>query len=125
MGRPRVNFNARTVYTDSGSRAAIAEMQKAFAMQFKKHLIKEAIEVEIIVQYARPACHYDRHGVLLQIAPRFKISTPDADNLAKIYLDAMNKVVYEDDRYVVKQSVCKIYNPFNEACTTIRIKRAE
>lgn len=34
---------------------------------------------------------------------------PDIDNLIKFYLDCFNKVLFEDDRYVVKMKIAKSY----------------
>lgn len=41
----------------------------------------------------------------------WKTSTPDADNLAKIVKDALNKIVYGDDAQVADLRVQKVYGP--------------
>lgn len=45
--------------------------------------------------------------------------SPDLDNLAKFILDAMNGVVYTDDRWVSTLYCSKIYAPENETIVTI------
>jgi Holliday junction resolvase RusA-like endonuclease len=44
------------------------------------------------------------------------IAKPDADNILKALLDALNEVAYDDDRYIYKISVERIYsdNPRTE-----------
>ena len=50
------------------------------------------------------------------------ISKPDCDNLAKFVLDAMNKIIYEDDSHVFELHVKKIYS--EDPKTIIVIKKA-
>ena len=40
---------------------------------------------------------------------QYKITKPDADNVAKFYLDAMSGIVYEDDNIIAKLIVSKYY----------------
>ena len=40
---------------------------------------------------------------------QYKITKPDADNVAKFYLDAMSGIVYEDDNIIAKLIVSKHY----------------
>ena len=39
---------------------------------------------------------------------------PDADNVAKIVLDSLNKIAYEDDKQVVELTVIKRWTFDNE-----------
>ena len=39
---------------------------------------------------------------------------PDADNIAKIVLDSLNKIAYEDDKQVVELTVIKRWTFDNE-----------
>lgn len=41
----------------------------------------------------------------------WKSSKPDADNIAKILKDGMNRVVYRDDAQVASLTVTKVYGP--------------
>lgn len=62
--------------------------------------------------YSRPKNHY-RTGkyshILKDSAPYYKTSTPDADNIKKFVMDALNKVYWKDDSYVVAWSGFKVY----------------
>jgi Holliday junction resolvase RusA-like endonuclease len=45
---------------------------------------------------------------------------PDADNIAKIILDALNEVAWDDDAQVVQLSVCKRYD--TDPCVIVTIE---
>ena len=38
------------------------------------------------------------------------VKKPDCDNIAKIVLDALNKIAYKDDSQVIELSVKKLYS---------------
>ena len=46
--------------------------------------------------------------------------SPDIDNLAKSILDGMNRVVWDDDRLVVKLTACKKWGERGEALVAVR-----
>ena len=45
------------------------------------------------------------------VQPVYHKSKQDIDNLCKLYLDAMNKLVWRDDNQVVELSACKLCSP--------------
>jgi Holliday junction resolvase RusA-like endonuclease len=47
-------------------------------------------------------------------------SKPDADNLAKSWLDALNKIAFVDDALVATVRVSKRYGPASIAVCTVR-----
>lgn len=51
----------------------------------------------------------------------FKETKPDIDNLSKFYLDAMNKLIFEDDAQVVEINCKKYY--YHEEKTIICVRR--
>ena len=61
------------------------------------------LAVEIIVVRPRPASASKRQ--------LFPIARPDLDNYYKLYLDAMNEIVYMDDSNVVNLSGWKVFGP--------------
>ena len=61
----------------------------------------------------RPNDHFkskNRSNSLKTNLPFAHTAKPDVDNLIKFMLDAMNKIVYEDDKQVVKLTACKLYD---------------
>ena len=51
-----------------------------------------------------------------------KITKPDVDNVAKIFLDAMNEVVFVDDKAVTTLLVKKVWAVGREAKATSEIE---
>ena len=48
-------------------------------------------------------------------------SKPDLDNFLKLFLDAMNKVVYMDDSQIVEIFATKVYSKY--PCTVINVAK--
>lgn len=75
------------------------------------------LSVKIVFFMKRPDSHFRRRGdrqvgnlkdgMDLEMP---HIGTPDADNLAKFVLDAMQGVVYSDDRFVFSLVAMKVYD---------------
>ena len=59
-------------------------------------------------------------GVLKDSAPTVMVSTPDVDNVAKFYLDALNGKAFVDDRQIVRLEATKRYGEMD--AVDIRIK---
>ena len=74
--------------------------------------ISTAIEVCIKAFFNRPKSHYGtgkNAGKLKASAPEYCVVNKDVDNIAKIVLDALNKIAYVDDKQVVSLTVSKQY----------------
>ena len=59
--------------------------------------------------FARPRSHCTAKGLLKAGAPRVHVCKPDADNLAKFVLDALNGIYYKDDSQIYYLNVEKKY----------------
>ena len=59
-------------------------------------------------------------GILKDNAPLWHTTKPDIDNIAKIYLDSMNDIIYNDDRQIVWLTCIKIYSLEPKTEITIR-----
>ncbi len=59
--------------------------------------------------FARPCSHRTSKGVLRKSAPLCHVYKPDADNLAKFVMDALNGVYYKDDSQICALQVLKRY----------------
>jgi len=71
------------------------------------------LRVDINFYFQRPKNHYGtgkNANVLKTTAPYFHTSKPDADNLRKFCLDALNKVFWRDDSIICQGYSQKIYS---------------
>ena len=72
--------------------------------------ISEPVRVYLVVSFTPPAKVRKTQAEQLSKLGYVPCRTPDCDNLAKSVLDAMNDVVYCDDRQVYELSVLKRYS---------------
>jgi len=75
------------------------------------------IELQLCMIYVRPNTWSKKK----KAATFWKSSKPDSDNLAKIFKDAMNQIVWLDDAQVADLRVQKVYG--DTAGTIIRIRQ--
>ena len=59
-----------------------------------------------VLHFKRPKYHFKK-GQLRLNAPKHVLKTPDADNLAKFILDAVQKRILSDDKFVTTLVVHK------------------
>jgi Holliday junction resolvase RusA-like endonuclease len=80
-----------------------------------------AVEVELRFTFA-PAASWSEKRKLAAIAGEIPhVSKPDCDNLAKSWLDAMNRIVFTDDANVVQITARKNYEPASHAVALVRV----
>lgn len=82
------------------------------------------LQLDLRFYFTRPKSHYKsgKNAHLLKDSPpEYHTSRPDADNLIKFVMDALNKIYWKDDSYIVSLNVQKMYseNPRTEIELTI------
>ena len=96
--RPRFNIAAGKVYTPNATRSTENKIALFARCEMNKRKLK-AYDVPIIaylVFHGNFAYHTNRHGA-------------DVDNLSKLVLDALNGIVYTDDRLIYALRAEKVY----------------
>lgn len=88
------------------------------AWDFPGDPISQAMVVEIDYVYVPPESWSQKKKEAALGA--LKTTTPDLSNLIKFTEDALNGVIWEDDRYIVQLKAKKIYG--NEECTIIYVE---
>ena len=78
--------------------------------------------MEVLPYFVRPRAHFKK-GQLKPDAPRHVLKTPDIDNLAKFVLDAIQKKILWDDKFVTTLVVHKRWcSTKNEQRTEIELR---
>jgi Holliday junction resolvase RusA-like endonuclease len=77
--------------------------------------IKGPLQVIIRADYLVPKSWSRKR----RMAAEWKESKPDADNIAKIFKDAMNRIVFEDDAQVAWLIVQKKYGIFSRVTVSV------
>lgn len=70
----------------------------------------EPLEVEIIARYEIPKGTSKANKQKMLDGLIYPTKKPDADNIAKIICDALNKVAYNDDSQIVSLNITKEYS---------------
>ena len=110
-GRPR--FKRMGNFVQTYTPAATADYEKLVRLRFQNAggaITDKPVRVEITAFFAPPKSTKKRDRIEMlanRILPEKK---PDVDNVAKIILDALNKIAYKDDAQVVELSVKKLYS---------------
>jgi Holliday junction resolvase RusA-like endonuclease len=103
-GRPRFNPKGRP-FTPDNTRAYEEEIRWAAqdAMKGRKPFAG-AVVLSVCACYDCRLQPKNGH-------PLFKVSKPDLDNIVKLVLDGMNKIVFKDDAQVCIITATKAYGP--------------
>ena len=115
-GRPRFMKNGHT-YTPDKTRNYEELVRTLYKAKYKGEPTDEPVTVTINI-YTTPAKSLSKkkRAELLKQSPMKK---PDLDNVAKIILDALNKVAWQDDTQVVSLKVHRAWSNEEYVCVTI------
>ena len=109
-GRPRVNTTTAIAYTPAKTKEYEDLVKQYFIIKYRKiEPLQGRIAVTIIADFGVPknTSKKQREDILKgMISPTKK---PDIDNIAKIILDALNKLAFKDDNQITKLIIEKQY----------------
>jgi Holliday junction resolvase RusA-like endonuclease len=120
-GRPRFGAGGH-VYTPTPTKLAEARLIDAW-QQVGSPRLDGAIHLGISLVVARPKGHYRKDGSLSAAGlakPHPTGKKPDADNAAKLVMDAMNGRLYRDDVDVIELTVMRYWSDDGWERTVIR-----
>lgn len=114
-GRPRLGKGV--TYTDSKTREYEELVKWTFKQKYrnvKPVAEKVPVAVFIIAYYKQPKKFTKGEKTAVIDGKLFPTAKPDSDNIAKIILDPLNKLAFNDDNQVVKLIVEKRYSICDE-----------
>jgi Holliday junction resolvase RusA-like endonuclease len=82
--------------------------------------IAGAVAVDLKFTFVPPASWSEKKKLAAIAGDVPHVSKPDCDNLAKTWLDAMNRIVFTDDAKVVQITARKCYGPASHAVALVR-----
>ena len=114
--RPRFTKQGRT-YTPKETRnyeleIREAALNKAVASGYLKP--EGAVRVSITAWFSPPASWSKKKRAAAMAGDIYPTVKPDADNLGKAFLDALNEIAYHDDKQVVECTIRKRYTSSEE-----------
>lgn len=111
-GRPRFAQRGRfmSAYTPAETRNAEAFV-KLLATQAMagRAAYLGPLSVALVAWFEVPASASKKRKAAMLDQQVFPVGKPDADNLLKLYGDALNGIVWKDDSQIVRCSVRKVY----------------
>lgn len=110
-GRPRVNTITAIAYTPAKTKEYEELIKQYFIIKYRAiEPLEGRLCVTIKVHFSIPKnTSKSKTEEMLNntISP---VKKPDIDNIAKIVLDALNKLAFKDDNQITKLNVEKIYS---------------
>lgn len=85
-----------------------------YQQQDGRHFLNEPIRAEIRVYHKVPKSCTKKRLKAIREGLEYPQKKPDADNIAKIILDSLNKIAYDDDDQVVELMVKKLWTEESE-----------
>lgn len=109
-GKERPRFGQGRVYTPERTQQTQRDIQifgtRAMA---GKALLSGPLAATVVAHRSIPS-HFSAADRIAAVAGRvFPTAKPDADNIAKLALDALNQIVFEDDAQIVQLTVIKAF----------------
>lgn len=110
-GRPRVNTSTAIAYTPARTKEYEELIKQYFIIKYRAiKPLEGRLSVIIKAHFSIPknTSKLKTEDMLNNtISP---VKKPDIDNIAKIVLDALNKIAFKDDNQITKLNVEKIYS---------------
>ena len=123
-GRPRFKRMGNFVQTYTPEKTAAYEKLVRLRFQNAGGVITEKpVRIKIVACFAPPKSTRKRDKAEMLANRILPVKKPDSDNIAKIILDALNKIAYIDDSQVIELVVKKRYSA--EAKVTVHIEEIE
>ena len=107
-GRPRFTRCGQP-YTDQRTRGYEDEVRRAYKGA-RGPMFQGPVEVEIYAFHAVPKSWNKAARTIALANQAAPMRKPDADNIAKIVLDALNGLAWRDDTQVAKLTIAKLYS---------------
>ena len=114
-GKQRPRFNTKTGRAFTSNQTINYEnwIKQCYIEQSNK-LLQGAIRARIEIYYSVPKSYSKRKIEAIKYGTDYPMKKPDCDNVAKIVLDSLNKIAYDDDKQVVELTVLKRWTFDNE-----------
>lgn len=104
--RPRFNTKTGRAFTPGDTITYENWIRFAYQEQCGVHL-NGAIRARIEVYYKIPKSYTKKRVQAIREGLEMPLKKPDSDNIAKIVLDSLNKIAFDDDAQVVELTVIK------------------
>lgn len=105
--RPRM-VKGGHVYTPSQTVTYEKQIRECYKDQCGE-LLEGEIKADIVAYYKVPKSYTKKRQKIIENNLEYPMKKPDSDNIAKIVLDSLNGIAYNDDAQVVELHMFKKY----------------
>lgn len=110
-GRPRVNTSTAIAYTPARTKEYEELIKQYFIIKYRTiKPLEGRLSVTIKAHFSIPKNTSKLKTEEMLNNTISPVKKPDIDNIAKIVLDALNKIAFKDDNQITKLNVEKIYS---------------
>lgn len=110
-GRPRVNTSTAIAYTPVKTKEYEELIKQYFIIKYRAiKPLEGRLSVTIKAHFSIPKNTNKSNTEEMLNNKISPVKKPDIDNIAKIVLDALNKLAFKDDNQITKLNVEKIYS---------------
>lgn len=109
--RPRMNTRTGRAYTPTNTKLYEYSLRQWFIREYPYFVpIESRVKVTIIAYFGIPKSTSKKKAAEMIAGNISPTKKPDADNIIKIVLDAMNNFAFKDDTQVTKLEIEKKYD---------------
>ena len=110
-GRPRINTTTAIAYTPTKTKEYEELVKQYFIIKNRcAKPLEGRLEVTIRAHFGIPKNTSKKQKEEMLNNNISPVKKPDIDNIAKIILDALNKLAFNDDNQITKLSIEKVYS---------------
>ena len=110
QGKARPRFARGRTYTPKNTVEYEKRIRNAFIETGEKSFGEKPVGIRLICKFGIPKSTPKKRISKMLIGLFLPTKKPDVDNIAKVYMDALNGVAYDDDKQVVCLVVYKQYD---------------
>lgn len=110
-GKARPRFNTRTGHAITPKDTVQYEnwVKMCYKEQQATKYLEGPLRALIVAYYKIPKSYTKKRVEAIRRGEEYPTKKPDLDNIAKIVLDSLNKIAYDDDAQIVELTVLKRY----------------
>lgn len=110
-GKARPRFNTRTGHAITPKDTVQYEnwVKMCYREQQAEKYLEGPLRALIVAYYKIPKSYTKKRIEAIRKGEEYPTKKPDLDNIAKIVLDSLNKIAFDDDAQIVELTVLKRY----------------
>lgn len=112
QGKQRARWAPKGTYTPTKTVNYETYIKELFVIKYPDFILLEGpLRIRLLICYTIPASMSNKRKRMMESGELLPTKIPDYDNVAKTVGDALEKIVYKDDKQICNAVIDKIYSP--------------